>query len=49
MVTHAVRVVIATVGVALASEAVVRVRATARVCLADVVLVGRAGMGGECV
>ena len=46
-VAHAVRVVVATVGVAASGEAVLRVGAAARVGLADVVLVVLAGVGGE--
>ena len=45
--THAVWVVVATVGIALASEAIIGVGTTAGIGLTDVVFVGRARMGRE--
>ncbi len=47
LVPHAVRVVIATICVALAGEAVVGVGTTASARLTDVILVGGAGMRGQ--
>lgn len=46
-VAHAVWVVVATIGVTLSSEAVIRVGTTAVRARADVVLIVRARMGGE--